>query len=65
MEISNGCTSQDFLNKLNVNKIKKWRENVSCIKTITAKAKETFTATFPSLYISIYCLVYMQDHLKQ
>ena len=41
MEISNGGTGQYFLNKLNVKKIKKSKENVSSIKTMTLKERHS------------------------
>ena len=41
MEISNKGTGQYFLNKLNVRKIQKCKENVSYIKTITAKERHS------------------------
>ena len=41
MEISDGGTGQDFLNKLNVKNIQKSKENVSYNKTITVKERHS------------------------
>ena len=62
MEISNECTGQDLLTKLNV-KINIKIQGKRFIHSNHYSEGETFTVTFPSLYIPIHGLVHMQDHV--